>query len=218
MDTNSRKTGLTRLPLWTAVFVALVCVVILAVTGAREWSVRQSELVSAEVSMGNLARSLAQHVEDSFDLLDASLFGALSRLEAEGTSPEVLNKLQKVLIARKANSKLIHGLVVADENGDWLTSSGSTGANLGDRPYFRHHRQSASRDALVGSAVRSKSNGEWIITLSRRFNHPDGSFACRGRHHRRPVFFRLLLPVRQRGERIGVAYEQRWNHRRALAR
>jgi diguanylate cyclase (GGDEF)-like protein/PAS domain S-box-containing protein len=177
MDANSRKAGLTRLPLWTAVFVTLVCVVILAVTGGREWSARQSDLAAAEVSMGNLARSLAQHAEDSFDLLDASLFGALSRLEAEGTSPDVLNKLQKVLIARKASSRLIHGLVVADENGDWLTSSGSMGDNLGDRPYFRHHRQSASRDALVGPVVRSKSSGEWIITLSRRFNHPDGSFA-----------------------------------------
>jgi len=52
MDANSRKAGLTRLPLWTAVFVALVCVVILAVTGAREWSARQSDLVAAEVSMG----------------------------------------------------------------------------------------------------------------------------------------------------------------------
>jgi hypothetical protein len=52
MDANSRKAGLTRLPLWTAVFVALVCVVILAVTGARELSARQSDLVAAEVSMG----------------------------------------------------------------------------------------------------------------------------------------------------------------------
>lgn len=175
MDAASRKAGLNRLPLWTAVFVALVSAVILAVTGAREWSARQSDLAAAEISMGNLARSLAQHVEDSFDLLDASLFGALSRLEAEGASPEILEKLQKVLIARKESSRLIHGLVVADENGNWLTSSGLMGANLIDRPYFRH--QSASRDVFIGPAVRSKSNGEWIITLSRRFNHPDGSFA-----------------------------------------
>jgi membrane protein YdbS with pleckstrin-like domain len=63
MDANSRKTGLTRLPLWTAVFVALICVVILAVTGVREWSARQSDLAAAEASMGNLARSLVQHVE-----------------------------------------------------------------------------------------------------------------------------------------------------------
>jgi hypothetical protein len=67
--------------------------------------------------------------------------------------------------------------VAADENGDWLTSSGSVIANLGDRPCFRRHRQSSSGDALLGPAVRGKSDGEWVITLSRCFNRPDGSFA-----------------------------------------
>jgi hypothetical protein len=50
-------------------------------------------------------------------------------------------------------------------------------ANLGDRPCFRRHRQSSSGDALLGPAVRGKSDGEWVITLSRCFNRPDGSFA-----------------------------------------
>jgi diguanylate cyclase (GGDEF)-like protein/PAS domain S-box-containing protein len=177
MDTAYRKAGLVRLPFWTAVFVALVCAVIIAITAVREWSARVVDLAVAEISMHNLARSLTQHVEDSFDLLDASMFGALSRLEAEGATPDVLKKLQKVLVARKESSRLIHDLLVANEDGDWLISSGPMGENLSDRPYFRYHRQSASRDALVGSAVRSKTDGEWIITLSRRVNHPDGSFA-----------------------------------------
>src|SRR5258708_8334779 len=164
MDGPFRKAGLTRLPLWTAVFVALVCVVILAITAVREWSAHEADLGAAEVSLRSLARSLTQHVEDSFDLLDASMFGALSRLEAEGATPDVLKKLQKVLVARKESSRLIHGLAVADENGDWLTSSGAISSNLGDRPYFRHHRQSPSRDALVGPPVRRKTHGESPIT------------------------------------------------------
>jgi diguanylate cyclase (GGDEF)-like protein/PAS domain S-box-containing protein len=84
---------------------------------------------------------------------------------------------RKFPCATKESSRLVHGIGVADENGDWLISSGPKGENLGDRAYFRYHRQSASREALVGPAVRSESDGDWIITLSRRFNHPDGSFA-----------------------------------------
>jgi diguanylate cyclase (GGDEF)-like protein/PAS domain S-box-containing protein len=174
---HDRKTGLIKLPFWTAAFVALVCVAIVSITAAGEWSAREGEIAASEISMRNLSRSLTQHAEDSFDLLDASIFGALSRLEAAGISPDELAKLQKVLVARKETSKLIHGLLVADENGDWLVSSGSMGENLADRPYFLHHRKSASRAAIVGEAVRSKTNGEWIIPLSRRFNHPDGAFA-----------------------------------------
>jgi hypothetical protein len=74
--------------------------------------------------MRNLARSLTQHVEDSFDLLDASLFGALNRLEMEGAAPDVLAKLKKVLAARKESSRLLHRIMVVDENGEWLISSG----------------------------------------------------------------------------------------------
>lgn len=37
--------------------------------------------------------------------------------------------------------------------------------------------QSASRDALIGNPVKRRPGGGWITTVSRRFNHPDGSFA-----------------------------------------
>ncbi len=30
---------------------------------------------------------------------------------------------------------------------------------------------------MIGRPVKSRSGGQWIITASRRFNHPDGSFA-----------------------------------------
>jgi hypothetical protein len=35
-----QKAGLIRLPLWTAVFVALICAMIVAITAVREWSAR----------------------------------------------------------------------------------------------------------------------------------------------------------------------------------
>jgi transposase len=91
--------------------------------------------------------------------------------------PETLGKLQKVFAARKVALKRIHGLVIADENGNWLTSSGAMGKNLSDREYFRHHQRSIARDAFIGRPIKSNTNDEWIVTVSRRFNHPDGSFA-----------------------------------------
>jgi diguanylate cyclase (GGDEF)-like protein/PAS domain S-box-containing protein len=51
------------------------------------------------------------------------------------------------------------------------------GPNLSDREWFRHHQQSASSDLFLGHPVKSRTNGDWITTVSRRFNHPDGSFA-----------------------------------------
>jgi hypothetical protein len=57
-----------------------------------------------------------------------------------------------------------------------LAACASRGGNS-DRSYFQRHRESADRNTLIGQPVRSKSGGQWIIPLSRRFNHPDGSIA-----------------------------------------
>jgi diguanylate cyclase (GGDEF)-like protein/PAS domain S-box-containing protein len=171
------KTGLSRLPFRAAAFVALVCVAILGMSGWREWSARDASMQAAEVELANLARSLTQHAEDSFDILDNSITGSVSRLETEGTDRDTLAKLRALLLLRKAASKRIHGIFVYDENGDWLTSSGPMGSNIGDRSYFQHHKQSPERDAFIGHPVKGKVDGDWITTVSRRFNHPDGSFA-----------------------------------------
>jgi diguanylate cyclase (GGDEF)-like protein/PAS domain S-box-containing protein len=177
MSTNPSKAVPTRLPLRAAGFVALICVVILGMSGWREWSSRANRLKAAEVEMANLARSLTQHAEDSLELLDTGIIGVVSRLETDGTGPETLAKLHKVLAARKEGLKRIYGIVITDENGNWLTSSGVMGVNIADREYFQHHKQSAERSAFIGRPIKSKTDGEWIITVSRRFNHPDGSFA-----------------------------------------
>jgi diguanylate cyclase (GGDEF)-like protein/PAS domain S-box-containing protein len=177
MDAAPHKIGLTRLPLLAAAFVTLVCVVIVGMSGAREWNTRATTLEAAEAHMANLARSLTQHAEDSIEVLDANILGAVSRLEIDGTGPATLAKLQSVLITRQAAAKRIHGLVVCDESGNWLASSVGIGANLRTREFFRHHLQSTARDVFIGHPVRSSVNGEWVFTVSRRFNHPDGSFA-----------------------------------------
>jgi diguanylate cyclase (GGDEF)-like protein/PAS domain S-box-containing protein len=177
MNGAAHRVGLARLPLRAAAFVVVVCIAILGMSGLREWSSRAATLAAAEVDLANLARSLTQHAEDSFDLLDASIFGLVRRIEVDGISPTALSKFQAVLVARKAALKRINSLVILDENGDWLVSSGPIGSNLGDREFFQHHLQSALREKFVGRPVKSVSTGEWIFTVSRRFDHPDGRFA-----------------------------------------
>lgn len=176
MEAARYKIVLARLPFRAASFVALVCVAILGLSAAREWSAREAALKVAEVDQANLARSLTQHAEDSFDLLDTSILGAVTRLETDGTGRATLSKLQDILVARKAASKRVNAIGIVDEHGDWLASSGGMGKNLSDREYFRHHRQSTDRAVFIGRPVKSSMTGEWVVTLSRRFNHADGSF------------------------------------------
>ncbi|WP_027552360.1 sensor domain-containing diguanylate cyclase [Bradyrhizobium sp. Cp5.3] len=176
---TSRELGKTHLPLWAAGFVVLICVAILVLSGWREWEARNSELRNAEIDVANLAQSLVQHADDTFELVDTILVGLVHRLELDGMGSDTIGKLQTYLPTRKSSDR-IRGIFVYDETGRWLATTENVDFskfNNSDREYFQHHRSSPDRGTLIGRPVRSRAGGQWIITASRRVNHPDGSFA-----------------------------------------
>ncbi|WP_375305395.1 diguanylate cyclase [Bradyrhizobium sp. A11] len=176
MSATTQRTGWSHLPLRAAAFVALTGAAILGVSGWREWTARDAVLRGAETEMANVARSLTQHAEDSLDLLDSGVVGVVSRLEMDGTAPVTIAKLRILLEARKKAIERIHSLAIIDDQGNWLTSPGTIGSTLSDDGFFRYHRLSPKREPHVGRPVKSLLDGEWVVTLSRRFNKPDGSF------------------------------------------
>lgn len=176
---TSRELGKAHLPLWAAGFVALICVTILGLSAWREWESRNAELRNAEIDVTNLAHSLIQHADDTFELADTILVGLVHRLELDGTGSDTITKLQAYLPIRKSSDR-IRGIFVYDETGRWLATTEHvdfSGLNNSDRDYFRQHRDSPDKGTLIGRPVRSRSGGQWIITASRRIDHPDGSFA-----------------------------------------
>jgi len=180
MTATLNKTGLSRLPLRAAIFVALACAAIIASTGWTEWASRDSEMRNAEVELGNLSRSLVQHADDTAELAGSILAGMVVALEADAGNPDRIARLQLFLSARKSRLGRIHGLFVYDEAGRWLATTEAVDLadhNNGDRDYFQHHLNSPDRATFIGGPVHSKSGGQWVITLSRRWNHADGSFA-----------------------------------------
>ncbi|WP_018323230.1 diguanylate cyclase [Bradyrhizobium sp. WSM2793] len=176
MSLATQRAGWSRLPLRAAAFVVLTCATILGVSGWREWAARDAVLRGAETEMANVARSLTQHAEDSLDLLDSGVVGVVSRLEMDGTAPATIAKLRTLLEVRKKAIERVHSLAIIDDQGNWLTSPGTIGSTLSDDAFFRYHQLSPKREPYVGRPVKSLLDGEWVVTLSRRFNKPDGSF------------------------------------------
>ncbi|MDA9427438.1 MULTISPECIES: diguanylate cyclase [Bradyrhizobium] len=172
----TQRTGWSRLPLRAAAFVALTCATILGVSGWREWAAREAVLKGAETEMANVARSQIQHAEDSLDLLDSGVVGVVSRLEMDGAGSATIAKLRTLLDVREKAIPRIHSLAIIDDQGNWLTSSGTVSSTFSDDAFFRHHQLSPKREPHVGRPVKSLLDGEWVVTLSRRFNKPDGSF------------------------------------------
>src|SRR5262245_26095408 len=115
MDAASHKASLHRLPLWAAVFVAMVCAVFLASAGWSEWSARAVEIGAAAVELGNLARSLTQHADDTVELAQSNITGIVAWLETDGSGRSEIEGLKAVLRIRKATLGRIRGIFVYDE-------------------------------------------------------------------------------------------------------
>jgi hypothetical protein len=101
--------GRIHLPIWAATFVALICVAIFVLSGWREWSARDAELKNAEIDMANLTESLAQHADDTFELVDNVLTGVVNRLEVDGTGPDAIARLQTFIDLRKSSASGVSG-------------------------------------------------------------------------------------------------------------
>lgn len=160
--------------------VAAVCLALVGTAGYRLWDARGAALDEARRETANLARSLAQHAQDAIDGADTVLLGLREQAESEGTEAAQRERLHRSMAVQGAALPLVQGFFLFDGNGDSLVTSaspGPTGLNYGDRAYFRRHRSLPDRGPHVSGPFRSKTNGQWMMVVSRRLNRPDGGFA-----------------------------------------
>ncbi|KJZ40200.1 sensor domain-containing diguanylate cyclase [Pseudomonas sp. B21-040] len=165
---------------YAVVLLVAVCLSMTAIVIWEAWTSRQYHLHDKEVAMSNLAQTLASQAQSSIKQADTLLFALVDRLEHEGIDAQQLPRLQRLLSAERDELKQLHGLFVYDEHGNWIANSNGaegTNANNSDREYFIFHRDHPDRGPHIGRSIKSRSSGEWIMTVSRRVNHADGRFA-----------------------------------------
>ncbi|HEV2677660.1 MAG TPA: ATP-binding protein [Aliidongia sp.] len=162
--------------------VALVVFVCLSLIGIEAFSIanaRSGALEHGAENTRNLVGAIAQHAEDTIRTTDAVLVGLVNRIETDGTGPAALDGLRKVIMSEVDLLPQLKALGALDEHGAAIVTSlpVPVAANYADRDYFIFH-QTHTDDAIhIGRPVQSKTKAEWVIPVTRRINHPDGSFA-----------------------------------------
>ncbi|WP_115554231.1 GGDEF domain-containing protein [Xanthomonas arboricola] len=160
--------------------LTMACMLLL---GSEYWSIheeRASALRGAEAQSLNLANSLAQHASDTMSIADAVLSGLVARVEHDQGNASARAAMHEFLVREARRSDRLHGIFIYAADGSWVSSSlDSTPKthNNADRAYFKYHRDHRDALSLVGAPVKSRSDGSWVLTLSRRLNGPDGDFA-----------------------------------------
>ncbi len=175
---HRHRTRLAAMVLAGALIV-LLCVSLIALDLRYAREARDLRLEQAETVLRNFTRSLAQHAEDKIKEADTYLEQLVERLQVDGMGEEHAARLHPLLMGAVRDMPQLHGLFVYDETGRWVINSQPvllTQYNNSDRNYFIHHRDNPAGHAYVGPPIRSRSTGDWIITVSRRVDKLDGSF------------------------------------------
>ena len=160
-------------------FLALVCLSLLAVQGWSSFSARKTYLHEANTSTVDMARALADHAEASINLVDTMLVSIVERVQ-HGALVDDPQRLHVLLMELVRRSPSLQGLFVYDAKGRWVMNSlekNQPNASNSDREYFQYHRTHQDKSAHVGIPLRSRSSGVWVVPVSRRIDNPDGSFA-----------------------------------------
>ena len=158
---------------------ALGCLLLLAFAAWFVWSARQTQIRQTEVATSNVARMVGVQVETAMKATTMALADVVERVEHDGTGDDALKRLQAHLMVLTRTTPELHGIFVYAADGRWLATSltGTPQGNNSDRAYFQYHRTHPGRDIYVAHPIRSRSTGVWVLPISRRIDHPDGSFA-----------------------------------------
>lgn len=139
-----------------------------------------TQLGEGEVAAANTARAAADHAGATIDLAAAILADLVERVETDGLGKASYARLHNHLMMRVAQTQALQGLLIYDQTGRWAVTSlatADTTSNNADRAYFQYHLTHADREVRVGAPILSRSAGVWVLPISRRLQHADGSFA-----------------------------------------
>lgn len=148
--------------------------------GWSSWQLRRLQLANVEVSTTNLAQALADQASSVFKTADTVLVGMVDRIEHDGLHASSKAALHPMMMAHMAQLPALQGLFVYDASGNWIVNSAGrsfNGRNNADRAYFIHHQRSRDRGVHIGAPIIGRTSGAWVIPVSRRLEHADGSFA-----------------------------------------
>lgn len=137
-------------------------------------SERKMEVNAAFKEAANYARSFEEHTLRTIKGADQTVLFLKYQYEKLGNTIDISQYINE----GKLVSQPFVLLSIIDEKGDLAISSQVpfVPSNLKDREHFFVHQNSDKGDLFISKPLLGRSSRKWSIQMTRRINHPDGSF------------------------------------------
>lgn len=161
-------------------FFIAVAVAFLGLLTWGEYDSWRSEIARIEEDVTSAAVSLARHADGVVKLASVPVAALVAELEFEGMTRKGIDEVRDLIVRLKKDAEGVSDLFVFDEAGNLLATSASiptSEINVASRAYFAYHSASADRSYHLGDPILSRTRAQWLIPISMRIDHADGSFA-----------------------------------------
>ncbi|MCC7596428.1 two-component sensor histidine kinase [Janthinobacterium sp. FW305-129] len=154
-------------------FVALLLAGLWGVTLRQLDHAHERAIADAQRDARSMARVFDEHAIRTIEGADQAVTYLRGRYNALGDKLDIVTDLQQGL-----NPGPLYNLFsIVNERGDTvLTSKPFKPTNLADREHFQVHVRGDSGELYISKPVLGRVSKKWSIQLTRRINHPDGSF------------------------------------------
>jgi PAS domain S-box-containing protein len=161
--------------------VAVINLMVLTLGVVSLWNSHQQEIQTVEIRSRNIAAAVSGNIGSTFEKVDVALRVVVDELEHSlreggiraGQANDFLRRQQQYVPE-------IDAIRVANAAGAVFLGPGTgagTNASYGDRDFFAAHKASPDAGLLVTRPILGRVSKKWVISLNRRLNAPDGSFA-----------------------------------------
>ncbi len=150
-----------------------LCAYILLEARSAAWE-RAAEVAASLVS------TIENDVSRNIEIADLSLQSVVENLNNPAVSRLDPQTRRGILFNRSAAVRQLGTIMVFDEKGNVTLDSRTEhvpSLNMADRDYFQVHKVNPAAGLSISRPMKTRLTGQWIVGLSRRLSHPDGSFA-----------------------------------------
>ncbi|HEX8988002.1 MAG TPA: PAS domain S-box protein [Rhodocyclaceae bacterium] len=146
------------------------------------WNLRSKDLAHSRGETISLSHILAEQTTRSLQNVDLVLLNMHGAVDGQLKRGEPLTDypVHRMLRDRLSGMPQIKGIFVVGADGRVASTSRTfpaEGVAVGDRDYFRVHREQADRGLYFGTPTHNRMDGLWTVYLSRRLDGPHGEFA-----------------------------------------
>ena len=155
------------------VFAGLLIAGIWSMTMVQLKVARRAQIDSAQRDARSLARLFDEHASRTIEAADQAAKYLKYRYHDSGRALNIAQDVKNGLIP----GDIYNQFAILGEHGDAVLSSlPLTPMNLSDREHFRVHVAADSGQLYISKPVLGRLSGKWSLQMTRRMNHPDGSF------------------------------------------